>query len=75
MNEKKSTSNLSSAINYIVARSLFYITGEMYEYKSRNDKKARIRITDDILSVRDVLVNSQGRKRTVEEMTLLLNFI
>ncbi len=72
LNKTNSKNNLSSPINYMVARSLFFITGEMYEYKSTNKDKTTVRITDDMLSVRDVLVKSAGRKRTDEEMTLLL---
>ncbi len=66
---------LGGALNYIVARTLFFLTGKTYEYRSRNNSNATVRLTSDIIEIRDTLVNSQGRQRSIQEMTLLLGAI
>ncbi|MEA3470079.1 MAG: hypothetical protein U9R57_17890 [Thermodesulfobacteriota bacterium] len=40
---------LGGVINYIVARTLFFLTGKTYEYRSGNNSNATVRLTDDII--------------------------
>jgi hypothetical protein len=75
LSKLNNSTRIASAINYTVARSLFFLTGKTYKYTNRKNSKSTVRLTDHILKTRDVLVNSMDRKRTVDEMILLLDAI
>ena len=56
---------------YSLARSLYLITGEQYNYVNDSGEKTKLCLTNELKSVRKVIVNSKGRKRTCEEMITL----
>lgn len=56
---------------YLLARSLYLITGNQYKYINSEGRETKITLTDELINARKVIVDSENRKRTFEEMLTL----
>lgn len=55
-----------------IASSLYLITGKTdYSYHNKNGSERRLALTPELTNARKVIVESRGRKRTIEEMVVL----
>lgn len=59
------------ATKYSIARSLYLITGKNYSYMNSAGRITELQVTRELTEARNVILNSEGRKRTLKEMVLL----
>jgi hypothetical protein len=59
------------ATKYSIVRSLYLLTGKKYTYINYSGRKTELQVTEELTEARSVIVNSKGRKRSLEEMLLL----
>ena len=59
------------ATKYSIARSLYLITGKKYSYIDYSDRNTELQITKELIEARDVIMDSKGRKRNLQEMLSL----
>ena len=61
----------AQATKYSIVRSLYLITGEKYSYIDGSRRNTGLQVAEELIEARNVILNSKGRKRTLQEMLLL----
>jgi hypothetical protein len=59
------------ATKYSIVKSLYLITGKKYSYIDYSGRNTELKMTEELIEARNVILNSKGRKRTLQEMLLL----
>jgi hypothetical protein len=59
------------ATKYSILRSLYLITGNRYSYFNSSGRKSELEVTEELIDARRVIMNSKGRKRSIQEMLVL----
>jgi len=59
------------ATKYSIARSLFLLTGKKYEYVKARGSYGYFEPTSEFVYARDIIISSDDRRRTFEEMVAL----
>lgn len=60
------------ATGYSIARALYLITGKEYSYvNSLSGESEKLYVTDELTEARSIIVATQGRRRSLEEMIKL----
>ena len=59
------------ATKYSIARSLYLLTEQKYSYINDAGRNTKLQVTEELIEARNVILNSKGRKRTLQEMLLL----
>jgi hypothetical protein len=59
---------------YLIARSLYMITGKRINYINSTGEKVELAITDELKSIRKLIQHSKGKKRSYKEMLALERF-
>lgn len=67
--------NYKLLTQYSIAKSLFIITGRSYRYFNREGEYSQIAVTEELQSVRHIILQSRTRHRTFEEMIQLDKFL
>jgi hypothetical protein len=65
LSDNKNTFELN---NYLIARSLFLLTGRKYDYVNADGKQVRFISNPEISHIREIILNSKNRRRTIDEM-------
>jgi hypothetical protein len=65
LNYNKNTFEIN---NYLIARSLFLLTGRRYDYINAEGEKVKFNSNSEIINIREIILNSKNRKRTIHEM-------
>ena len=59
------------ATKYSIVRSLYLITGKKYSYIDGAGRNTGLQVAQELIEARNVILDSKGRKRTLQEMLLL----
>ena len=59
------------ATKHSIARSLFLLTGKKYKFVKANDSYGYFEPTSEVVNARDIIISSDDRRRTFEEMVAL----